>query len=259
MARRLPPYRPGVKLFHLSGWALQWIGFFLVCLSSFSIAVLQRGILKLNREGTMEAVSEAMKPGGDAMGWASGAVFCSLLSTLAIPIFAKLVYEGWKRAAAPGKYLAGLAACALIAEIPYDFAMNGKLLDWSAQNPVWGLLLAAVTLEITRRWTMKSAVGNVVFRALIICAALIWALLLRVQMGTVMVLLAALFHFAEKKPAVTIAGGVLLTLVQFPAPVGMLFVHWYDGEKQMGSGKLLAVLYPVQLLVFGMLAAAVGG
>ena len=100
---------------------------------------------------------------------------------------------------------------------------------------------------------MKSAGLNLVFRALIICAALIWALLLRVQMGTVMVLLAALFYFSEKKPVVTMMGGVLLTLVQFPAPIGMLFVHWYDGEKPMGSGKLLAVLYPVQLLVFGVL------
>ncbi len=200
-----------------------------------------------------------MKPGGDAMGWATGAVFCSLHSTLAIPIFAKLIYEGWKRSAAPVKYLAGLTACALISEIPYDFAMNGKPLDWSAQNPVWGLLLAAVTLEITGRWTTKSAAGNIAFRAIIVFAALIWALLLRVQMGTVMVLLAALFHFSAKKPAIAAAGGVLLTLIQFPAPVGMLFVHWYDGEKQMGNGKLLAVLYPVQLLVLGMLAAAVGG
>lgn len=253
MARRLPPYRPGVKLFHLSGEALQWIGFALLCLSSSSIAILQRGVLGLDREGAMEAVSEAMKPGGGAMGWATGAVFCSLLSTLAIPIFAKLVYEGWKHAAAPGRYLAGLAACAVLSELPYDFAMNGTLLDWSAQNPVWGLLLAAVTLEIIRRWPMKSAGLNLVFRALIICAALIWALLLRVQMGTVMVLLAALFYFSEKKPVVTMMGGVLLTLVQFPAPIGMLFVHWYDGEKPMGSGKLLAVLYPVQLLVFGVL------
>ena len=248
MARRLLPYRPGVKTFRLSGEALQWIGFVLACLSSFSVAILQRGVLGLDREGAMAAASEAMKPGGTAMGWATGAVFCSLLSTLAIPIFAKLTYEGWKRAAAPGKYLAGLAACAVISEVPYDFAMNGKLLDWNAQNPVWGLLLTAVTLEITRRWKMRSAAGNVAFRAIIVCAALIWALLL-----------AALFCFAEKKPVITIAGGVLLTLVQFPAPVGMVFVHWYDSEKQMGSGKLLAILYPIQLLAFGLLAVVVGG
>lgn len=259
MAKRLPLYRPGVKLFRLSGEVLQWIGFVLACLSSFSIAILQRGVPGLDREGAMAAVSEAMKPGGTAMGWATGAVFCSLLSTLAIPIFAKLTYEEWKRSTAPGKYLAGLAVCALISEIPYDFAMNGKLLDWSAQNPVLGLLLAAVTLEITRRWKMRSAAGNIAFRAMIVCAALIWAMLLRVQMGTVMVLLAALFCFANKKPVITIAGGVLLTLVQFPAPVGMAFVHWYDGEKKMGSGKLLAILYPVQLLAFGLLAVIVGG
>lgn len=74
-----------------------------------------------------------------------------------------------------------------------------------------------------------------------------------------MVLLAALFCFANKKPVITIAGGVLLALVQFPAPVGMAFVHWYDGEKQLGSGKLLAILYPIQLLAFELLAVVVGG
>lgn len=259
MTRRLPPYRPGVKLFHLSGRALQWIGSVLVCLSSFSAAILQRGVLELDREGAMEAVSEAMKPGGTAMGWATGAVLCSLLSTLAIPIFAKLLCESWERAAAPGRYLAGLAVCAAVSEIPYDFAMNGELADWSVQDPVWGLLLAAVMLEITRRWTMQSAAGNIAFRTAVVCAALLWALLLRVQLGTVMVLLAALFRFGKGRPALTIAGGVLLTLVQFPAPVGMLFVYWFDGEEQMGGGKLPAALYPAQLLAFGLLAAAMGG
>lgn len=252
--RRLPAYRPGVKMVNLSGQTLQWIGFVLVCLSSFSIAILQRTILGLDGEGSMEAVSEAMKPGGTAMGWATGAVFCSLASTLAIPIFAKVVYEGWKRAANPVRYLQGLAACALVSDIPYDFAMNGKILDWSAQNPVWGLLLAVLTVEILRRFQMRSKAANTAFRVLIVFAALVWALLLRIQVGTVMVMLVTLFYLAEKKPNVTIAGGVLLTLMQFPAPLGMLFVHWYDAEKEDGARKLLCVLYPVQLLVFGVLA-----
>lgn len=258
MERRLPAYRPGVKMISLSGWAIQWIGFAFVCLSSFSIAVLQRGVLGLGSEGSMEALDEAMKPGGNAMGWATLAVFCSLLSTLAIPIFAKLVYEGWKRAENSVGYFWGLAVCALISEVPYDFAMNGKLLDMSAQNPVWGMFFAAVMLEIVKRWNMKSAAANIAFRALMVFVAILWVLLLRVYMGFLLVLLIAVFHFAANRKTVTMLGGVLITLLQFPAPVGMLFVHWYDGEKRPSAEKLLAILYPVQLLVFGLLALLFG-
>lgn len=253
MARRLPPYRPGVKMVHLSGKALQWIGFVLACLSSFSIAVIQRGVLGIGSEVTMEAVSEAMKPGGDAMGWATGAVLCSLASALMIPVFAKIIYEGWKHAEKSGRYLLEVFLCALLSEIPYDFAMNGRLMDWSAQNPMWGLLLAVIVLEITRRWRMKSTAADNAFRALIVFAAVVWTLLLRGHLGASLVLLAVLFHFAAKKPAFVIVGGVLLTLVQFPAPLGMIFVHWYDEEKGGGSGRLFYLLYPLQLIVFGLL------
>lgn len=255
MERRLPPYRPGVKMVRLSGRALQWIGLALACLSSFSAAVIQRGVLGLDREGAMEAVSEAMKPGGDAMGWATGAVLCSLAAALMIPVFAKAAYEGWKHAESADRYLLGVFLCALLSEIPYDFAMNGRPLDWSAQNPVWGLLLAVIALEITRRWRMKSKAADVAFRALAVFAAVAWALLLRVHLGPLLVLLTVLFHFAAKKPAVVIAGGMLLTLVQFPAPVGMAFVHWYEGEEGWNAGRLPGLLYPVQLVAFGLLGA----
>lgn len=255
MARRLPACRPGVKMVSLSGKTLQWIGFILVCLSSFSIAILQRSVLKLDEEGAMEAVSEAMKPGGQAMGWATGAVLCSLASTLAIPVFAKLLYEGWKRAESKKVLFVRLAACAAISEIPYDFAMNGKLVDWSVQNPVWGLLLAVIALEITHRWRMKSKLTDWAFRGLIVAVALLWALMLRVYLGAVLILLPVLFCFAAKWNWVTLLGGVLLTLLQFPAPLGMAFVYWYDTEeKDAGYGKSLYILYPVQLLLFGTAA-----
>lgn len=256
MAGRLPPYRPGVKMVHLSGKALQWIGFVLVCLSSFSIAVLQRGVLKLDREGAMEAVSEAMRPGGEAMGWATGAVFCSLASTLAVPIFAKLLYEGWKRAEGKRALFFRLAVCAAVSEIPYDFATNGRLVDGSVQNPVWGLLLAAIALEITCRWRMRSRFTDWAFRGLIVVSALLWALLLRVYLGAALILLPVLFCFAAKWKWITMLGGAALTLLQFPAPLGMVFVHWYDEDKEPASGALLCALYPAQLLTFGLLAAA---
>ena len=253
MARRLPAYRPGVRMVRLSGEALLWVGFVLTCLGSVSAAVLQRGILKLDGEGALEALSEAMKPGGGAMVWATWAVLCALSATLAVPIYAKLVLEAGKNGADTKKLLGGLAVCALASEIPYDFAMNGRLLDMSAQNPAWGLLLAAVMLEILRRWKLGTAVWDGLFKALVVLAAVAWTLLLRVYAGPIAVLLAALFHFAAKRKAVAMLGSIAVTLPQFPAPLGLLFVHWYDEEKPWGSGRLFLALYPVQLTAFGLL------
>ena len=251
MARRLPLYRPGVPMARLSGTALYWIGFALVCLGSLSAAILQRGILGLGAGTTLDQLAQAMKPGGDAMGWVTGAVLCALASAPAVPIYAKLLYEGFSRAAGHRRLLVRLALCALVSEIPYDLAMSGRFLDLQVQNPVWGLLLCAVTLEILQMWRFPSPVGNAVFRGLVSVAALLWGLLLRIYMGGLLLALVLLFHFARSRKWVWMLGGSLITLLHFPAPLGMVFVHWYDGEREEEPGWLFYALYPLQLLVFG--------
>jgi len=237
----------------ISGAGLKWVGLFLVCLSSFSVAVLQRGVLRLGSGASLEALAEAMKPGGDAMGWATGAVLCSLAATLAIPIYAKLLCEGWRHTSDKKRYLLRLAGCALLSELPYDFAMNGTWLDLSVQNPVWALLLAAMMLEITQQWKLRSKVTDIAFKALVVLAAMAWALLLRVYMGPMLILLCALFRFAGKREWIAIMGGALITILQFPAPLGLVFVHWYGGEKGRAPRWLFYAAYPAQLLLFGAL------
>lgn len=257
MARRLPMYRPGVKRIQLSGTALQWIGFVLLCLSSLSIAVLQRGVLGLGAGASLEELAQAMKPGGDAMGWATGAVLCSLAATLALPVYAKLLCEGHAHAQSRRRYLLRLALCALASEIPYDFATNGRLLDGSAQNPAWALLLSALVLEMFQMWKFPSRGGRIAFRVLVSAAALAWALLLRIHMGVLLVLLVLLFYFAAGREWVCMAGGLVLTMIQFPAPFGLLLVHWYDGKP---DGRwLFCALYPAQLLVFGLAGMLLAG
>ena len=45
MAGRRIGCRPGVNLANWSGGELKWVGFVCLCLSSFSAAVLQRGVI----------------------------------------------------------------------------------------------------------------------------------------------------------------------------------------------------------------------
>lgn len=258
MPRRLPVYRPGVRMIHISEPALYWVGFVLVCLSAFSGAVIQRGILRLGVDASLEDLRLAMQPGGGAMGWVTGAVMCSLASTLALPLFARLVVEAAKRTEDQRELRLLLGACAVISEVPYDWALNGKWWDPAVQNPVWGLLVSEIMIAIFQRWTLRSRGADIAFKAVVTLAAVLWALLLQVHLGPIMVLLSALFYFAyrAKKEWVAMAGGALLTLIQFPAPLGLALVHWYDGEKKAPYG-LFCILYPLQLVVFGALGALI--
>lgn len=252
MAGRRIGCRPGVNLANWSGGELKWVGFVCLCLSSFSAAVLQRGVMALDSYTTTQELYEAMRPGSGMIGWATAAVLCSLAATLAIPIYAKMLCEGVRHTSSVKRYILRLAACALASEIPYDFAMSGKLLDFSLQNPVWALLVAAVMLAILRQWKFPSKAASVGFSALVVLSAAVWPLLLRSYMGVLLVLLAALFHFAGTRRWLAALGGVVLTLPQFPAPLGMLLVHWYDGTKGKADRRLFYILYPAQLLLFGV-------
>lgn len=250
-----PWMRPGGKFITLSGTALKWTGLLLTCLSSLGVAVFQRGLLRMDEYATLDDLSAAMAdPANGLMSLASAAVTCSLIASMAIPLYAKLVYEGWKQTGDKNRFFLRLLLCALASEIPYDFAMNGKLLDFSVQNPAWGLLLCAAMLEVLRIRKPASRAASVLLQILIVAGALAWTLLLRVYLGTTLVLLVAMFWFLEGNKNLVLLGGALFTLPQFPAPFGMMFVHWYEPEeKEIKYPALFHLLYPVQLLVFGVI------
>lgn len=246
--RRIRPYRE----IRCSADVLKWLGFACVCLGTFSTAVVQRAIIQLDSHST-ETLYAALEPGGNMMGWASLAVVTMLLSAVAIPVYAKLVYEGWLHTSNQKKYLTRLLVLALVSEVFYDWAMRGKLVDLSVQNPVWSLAIAVVMLSIFRQYDRSVPV-----KVLVCVAALAWTVLLQSYMGALTVLLVAGFYFlSKKKKGWSTAYGAVLSLVQFPAPFGMFFVHWYDGRKGETPRKLFYILYPLQLLVFGLIAALI--
>lgn len=238
--------------FTISATALKWIGLVLTCLSSVGVAVIQRGLLKIDAYTTMEDFAAAMAdPASGMMGLGAMAVGCSLLATMAAPLYAKVVYEGWKRSPDRRRLMLRLALCALASEIPYDFAMSGSPLGWSIQNPVWGLLLGVVMLEAMSRLKFERAAVSALAQGLVVIAALALTVLLGPYMGTTLVLLAALFRFLEGNWTMASLGAALLTANQFPAPLGMLLAHWYEPDEEERRPLLFYILYPAQLLVFG--------
>ena len=256
MAIRLRDRQASRKALTMSGTMLKWTGLLLTCLSSLSVAVLQRGLLKMDSYSTVEEMTEALAISTDgARSLASMAVTCSLISAMALPLYAKLVYEGWMRMEEKKPFFLRLLLCALISEVPYDLAMSGTVWEPAIQNPAWGLFLCAAMLEVIRLPKPRSRFASGLLQVLIVAGALTWSLLLQVYLGPVMILLVTLFYYMAGNKTFATLGGALLTFPQFPAPLGMLVVHWYapDEDREDKRPNLFYILYPAQLLVFGII------
>lgn len=259
MPIRLPSIRREDRMFKISELNLHWIGILLLCLSSVGTAMIQRGILRLDGGASLEEIRQLMDSGAAAQ-WVVQAALFSMIASLALPLYARLLLEAVSQAEDQKKLLLTLGGCALVSEVPYDWAMTGKLVDASVQNPAWGLLLAGIMLMIFQRQKPASRGAGVASQGLVIFAAAAWVLLLRVRMGVPLVLLCALFFFAyrAKKEWIAMVGGVVLTLLQFPAPLGLLLAHWYDNRSRARCW-VFCLLYTVQLVVFGAMGAIMVG
>ena len=149
-----------------------------------------------------------------------------------------------------------MAGLAIVTEIPYDFAMNGKVLEFGSQNPVIGLVLCMVLLYLFRRFAGKKLIC--IIMAL---AGLLWALMLKVDHGIPMILMICVIHlFRNKRMYMGFSGMAAAALCTglspfyLIAPMGFLAIHFYNGEEGNSSKIVNYLFYPVLLLVIGLVA-----
>lgn len=216
--------------------------------------LLEKGLIRLDGY-TQAELLEAMDTAPGLTGLVGAASVLRLLAGLAVPIFAFLLVEGFLHTGNYGKYLGRVAVTALVSELAYDFAMTGKVLEFSRQNPMLGLTVALILLYILRLPEHMAAVERVIVRILVTLCAVFWVMLLRVDCGLETVLLAAVFYCFRDRTAVKIILGVLISLLDPLGPMAFCGIGLYNGERRIGRAKYgYYVLYPLQLLVMGVIA-----
>lgn len=242
---------PGLEL-HWSSNVLKWIGFVCILFGTFSTAVIQLGILGLDLNATEEMLASISEDDRLTF-WANLAAGFTMVSYMALPIYAKLAYEGVCRTSNPRLYLVRMIGLALLAEIPYDLTTAGTWNNMGSQNPVWALALAVLMLSLFRQYAQPGPRGSAI-QCLVMLMAAAWTLVLRSQFGLYTILLSALFYIFAHSKTISTWGGALICLLQFPAPMGMFAVHWYDGDKGKPRKYLFHILYLAQLVVFAIIA-----
>lgn len=251
MEERLGPTRPsGLHAGSLRAW-----GMLFAIAGIVSRSILQNKMLGVGLR-SMQELMEMMQADQSVMAIATVALILQAVETVAVPIFAFLLAEGFIHTSDWKKYFARVAGLAVLTEIPYDLAMNGKVLEFGSQNPVFGLVLCMILLYFFRRFAGKKLVC-----VIMTLAGLVWCLMLKVEHGIPMMLMICVIHlFRNKRMFMGFSGMAAAALCTgispfyLAAPMGFLAIHFYNGEPGNSSRLVNYLFYPVTLLVIGLIA-----
>ena len=197
-----------------------------------------------------------MQSSSTAMAIATAALVLQAMETVAVPLFAFLLVEGFQHTSAWKKYLLRVAGLAVLTEIPFDLAMNQKVLEFSSQNPVFGVALGIILLYLFGRFE-----GKKLLCVIMALAGLAWAVMLRINHGIPMVLMVCVIHlFRNKRMFMGFSGMAAAALCTgispfyLAAPMGFLVIHFYNGEPGNSSRLVNYLFYPALLLAIGLAA-----
>ena len=212
--------------------ALRAWGMLFVIAGIVSGCILQNKMLGVGLR-SMQELMELMQVSNTAMIIATIALVLQAVETVAVPIFVFLLFEGYQHTSDVKKYFLRVTGLAILTEIPFDFAMNGTILEFGSQNPVLGLVLCMILMYLFTRFAGKKLVC--VIMAL---AGALWAVMLKIDHGVPMVLMICIIYLFRNKRMFMGFSGVAVAAMcvaispfYLIAPMGFLAIHFYNGEK----------------------------
>ncbi|MEE1295264.1 MAG: TraX family protein [Bifidobacterium sp.] len=188
------------------------------------------------------------------------------ISWLAVPIYAWLLYSGFDHTRSQIRYAVELFVVALVCEVPYDMCTGThELVDFSSQNPVWGLLLALGALMLLDSISLAKMVRwlRIVLYVVVIGVGLLWNYLFRIGQTGMMVNIGMLtlgfvviFFFLDKRENTMMITAALLGAVTLLTPgFGVAFLHYRNDElgyRHDWTKWVFYCIYPIELIL-GML------
>lgn len=230
----------------MTGTNLKIYGCVTMAFYSISMSVIQHGMLHVDQYSNVE-LREMLAADPELMLLSTWGSLFQLVGGLAIPVFAFLLVEGFQHTRNFRAYLLRMLAFAAVSEIPYDFAMSGRLLDWSGQNMLFTLSVCLVMLYGLRMFSASRLV-----QVLIVVAAVFWVSLMKGSFGLCMVLLAAAYYVLCGKPRARMVAGSIISLMYVTGPLSTFALRNYNGQRGDARWKyLFYVLYPLHLVILG--------
>jgi len=215
--------------FSINGSVLKWIAVITMVIDHTGVAVIARVMASAGPESTVpwETIYSTMR----------------MIGRISFPLFCFLLTEGFFHTRSRRKYGIRLLIFALLSEVPFDLAINGRLLDFSGQNIFFTLFIGLITMDLME-WKQDSFMWKIA--ACAVCASA--AELLHTDYGWYgIVLITVLYLFHENRKQLCISGAVL-SLLELPASLAFLPVFYYNGRRGKQSKYFFYIFYPAHLL-----------
>ncbi len=234
---------------------MKMTGTVLLTLYFFAQSVIRNGILDAPNK-TAQELNELSAASYDAYMFMGLASVLMLIGSVAVPIFSYLLVVGLEKTSDIKKYILTVLAAALLTEIPYDWAVSGRMFDFGDQCFLWTALISLIMIALMKTFSGKSAAA-VIINIMLVCGGCIWAIFFRSKFGAGFVLMTAVLYLLREKKGVGILIGVVISLIYISAPLGFIPVALYSGERKNLDKKPSKYGYyvycPILALAFALL------
>lgn len=230
-------------------------------LSVFRLKVIGAAFMALSVASTTLVPLLFGEPSADNMTGLTIAVVCEIASWCAVPIYAWLLFDGWRHTRSRARYGMELFVVAALAGPSYDKIMTGHWFDAHTHNPVWGLFFAYIVL-VAVDWVARTYSGAVrwVITVALIVAGVLWNMMLQIGVsqrvmytGVLVLAFVMVFYFLNRhENTMMFTAGLLGAVMCITPGVGVAFLHYRNGElgySRPWTKWVFYVLYPVMLLL----------
>lgn len=176
---------------------------------------------------------------------------------ISFPIFCFLLVEGFFYTKNIGKYIGRCFLFALISEIPYDMAIKGTICHWQTQNIYFTLTLGLCALFLIEK-IKGTDLMHVLGQMIVIAVFCYIADILEVDYHWRGILFIVMFYYCRNMGKKVICmSGIFAFAYEITAPLAFIPIYYYNGKRGKQFKYLFYLIYPLHLLLYGIVRVLV--
>ena len=176
------------------------------------------------------------------------------IGRLAFPIYCFLLVEGFFHTKNVKKYFRNCFLFAILSEIPFNMAIFGQVFYSRGQNVYFTLCIGLATLIILDRRKRYPKSKYMLLQIFIIVLAASIGHILDVDYHWKGVLFIVMFYYVRNMQEwIRNLVGICAFAYEGTAPLAFLPIHFYNGTRGRQMKYLFYAIYPIHLLILGLI------
>lgn len=182
------------------------------------------------------------------------------IGRISFPLYCFLLVEGFFHTRNAYRYLKNCLLFAVISEIPFNMAIFGRYLYPYGQNVYFTLSIGLCALMILDKFRYKYEMKYLLARFCVIVIFACAGEILEVDYHWKGVLFIVMFYYVrDLQEWVRNIVGICAFAYEVTAPLAFIPIHFYNGERGRQNKYLFYAIYPVHLLIFGLIRLYLNG